>query len=56
MGKNLEGSGKSFAMSEVHDLIDEEGLFQQMKEEGNIIMDQGAGGPEEKKRKMRTKT
>lgn len=60
IGKNLEGGGKKIEMGEIQDLIDEEALFKQMKEEGNIIMDQNDNDDKHdtdgKKRKVKTKS
>ena len=39
MGKNLEGGKVDLAGGKVQDLFDEEGLFEEIKAEGNIILD-----------------
>ena len=44
VGKNLEKGGKEIDMNEVQDLFDDEGLFEEIKAEGNIILDQSLGG------------
>ena len=44
VGKNLEQGGVEFDMNEVEDLYDEDELFEEIKQEGNIILDQSLGG------------
>ena len=41
MGKNLEGTGNNEAidLDNVQDLFDEDGLFDEVKNEGNIVLD-----------------
>ena len=39
MGKNLEGGEVDLAGGEVQDLFDDDGLFEEIKAEGNVILD-----------------
>lgn len=40
VGKNLEGKGRvGVDMNNVVDLFDDEGMFEEIKREGNIILD-----------------
>lgn len=41
IGRNLEGDGEAIDLSKIKDLGNEDELFAQMNEEGNIVMDQG---------------
>jgi len=39
VGKNLEEGGAEVDMDDVEDLYDDECIFEEMKQEGNIILD-----------------
>ena len=48
MGKNLEAGNKDANLDwgEVKDLVDEDAMFEQMRQEGNIILDQKSDAKE----------
>ena len=40
VGKNMEQGGAGIDMSNVQDLFDDDGIFEEIKAEGNIVLDQ----------------
>ena len=44
VGRNLEAGGEDVNMDDVEDLYDDEVIFEEMKQEGNILLDQSKGG------------
>jgi len=47
VGKNLEQGGNGINMSNVQDMFDDDAIFEEIKAEGNIILDQSTAAEKE---------
>ena len=59
VGKNLEKGAGDIDWDNVEDLYDDDNIFEEIKQEGDIILDQRQGGErenEESKKKNKQKT